>query len=221
MDKNIIDIVIDVKDAYKKAGSISVTKNVFKASSFFKKVFILFSFLIFIVSLLLMNIGIVPKQTALFISFIFASISALTMHNEIKKQYSSFYTEYSDRIKAFNLDRMYLRYLIFKSQLTNEIINNKENIEKVRNLLEEENELKYMPLYKQYPIITILLVMLTALINGLFSQTYLWKDNTLFNVLGVLVMLLYLAYITALTFKTKEYYNKELNIFLTWLSNDA
>ena len=66
-----------------------------------------------------------------------------------------------------------------------------DNIENIQTLLEKENRFFNISIFKQYPTITALLV----------------------------ILLLSLSFFFAESFKSKDYYHKELDLFLTWLKN--
>lgn len=222
-DKNIdiIKLIIDTKQAYNESSFYQVIKNVFINSKILSKVIISVLLIVMFCPVTLMITGKVSENVMIFSTVTIMITIMFLLEKELKIQYKFLYNEYDYKIKFYSINRQYFRYLIFTSKIPQTIILNSEYRTKVNEIIQKENELLNISIVKQYPIFTVLFVILTALINGLSSQTHLWKNGTLPSFTAIVLVLLFLSWQIASILKTKEFYNKELVLFLSWLENDS
>ena len=222
MQKNNLQLLIEAKEAYRFASFSKIISRVLKKSSLKFKSWIVFLGLLIVSPTILVFFSEMHPYffLSLVIEILFLFILFYFLELELKKSYTFIHNKYSNEFIIYKQNRLYFRYLIFRSKLLNETKIFIDNIENIQVLLEKENRFFNIPIFKQYPAITALLVILTALINGMASQTYLWENGVLFITLYLVILLLSLSFFFAESFKSKDYYHKELDLFLTWLKND-
>lgn len=223
MKINNFKLLIEAKKAYRYASFSKIIYRVFKESN------LKFKFIIALVTLLIMSLTIIiifSETHPLFlllllvVEMFFLGTLFYCLENELKKHYSFIYNKYSNEFNIYNHDRIYFRYVIFRSKLLSENKNFIEHIENIQKLFEKENKFFNISIFKQYPVISALLVILTALVNGMASQTYLWENGILVVILYIIILLLSFSFFFAESLKSKDYYDQELDLFLTWIKND-
>ena len=222
MQNNNLKLLIEAKEAYHFASFSRIISRVLKKSSFrFKSIVVFLGLLVVSPIVLVFFPEIHPYFfLSLMLEILFLLILFYSLELELKKSYTFIHNKYSEEFIIYKKNRLYFRYLIFRSKLLNEIKISIDNIENIQILLEKENIFFNISIFKQYPTITVLLVILTALINGMAGQTYLWKNGVLFITFYLVILLLFLSFFFAESFKSRDYYHKELDLFLTWLKND-
>ncbi len=145
-------------------------------------------------------------------------VSALLITKSIRTIFSSYYNKFPDLLEAYKKNKIFLRYLIFKSNLQNSLIGNKSEIEEIQNLLDIEKQLNENTIFTKHPVTVTCLGLITAILGGAASQLSSWNSGLMFIVIFVLLIIIFFNYQVTEIFQAKSYKDKELRQFLTWLS---
>lgn len=145
-------------------------------------------------------------------------IFAILVTKSIRTIFSSYYSEFPDLLESYKKNKLFLRYLIFKSNLQCSLIGNKPEIEEIESLLEIEKQLNENTIFTKHPVTVTCLGFITAILGGAASQLSSWSSGLMFIVLFILLIIIFFNYQITEIFQTKSYKDKELRQFLKWLS---
>lgn len=209
----------EVRNAYNQASFWRLIRAAYSVNIKWLRVslwfFSLFSIILFI--LFIFNKGKIVENAM--ISCIIMSASLVTI--SIKTIFSNYYNKFPDLLEAYKKNKIFLRYLIFKSNLNPSFINNKIEIEEIRNLLEIEKQFNENSFFNKNPVTVTCLGFITAILGGAASQLSSWSSGLMFAILFILLLIIFLNYQISEIFQPKSFKDKELRQFLMWLSIDS
>jgi len=139
----------------------------------------------------------------------------------LKDCYSNHYSDYPVLIQSHYKNRKFLRYLIFRDSLPDQLIDNHSQIIAAKSLVKKEMELEKLPVFSKHPFTIVVLGMLTAMLGGAASNGSFWTTGAAGYVVIPLLFMLCINYYVLEIFPSRAYRTLELEQFLLWLEHHA
>lgn len=136
----------------------------------------------------------------------------------------AFVTQYSEYSKVFGCARKnrwnYVRYLIFRDKLPSNLAGNEVTVKELKDLILSESELARTSVFSRHPVTVVCISFLTAILGGTASQLSSWSSGVMVVIVFVLLLILYFNYQVSEMIQGRDYKNRELLLFLSWLALD-
>ncbi len=213
----ILQNLQEVRVAYKKSNFWTIFKAVYSITEIKWKIIIWLSTVLSIISFITSLLNQKNNGYLLFFALSFFSY-AFIISKGVEISYKKYYRSFGNLIKSYSKNRLFLRYLIFRSNVDKSLANDNRKIEKIRDLLKKENQLTNYNIFINNPVTTICLSIITAIFGGLASQVSNWDNGLMIIILIILIVIIFFNYQITELFQSKSYKTNELNIFLLWTS---
>ncbi len=164
--------------------------------------------------------AIIKDENPKYFIFILFLVTAILFSKSLQSVYSSYYSVYPDILESYRKNRLFLRYLIFKSNVNPSLIGNESKINEIQKLLDSEKNLYENTIFITHPVSVTCIGLITAILGGAASQVSNWGSGLMPIIIFFLLLIIFVNYQVTEIFQTKSYKDKELRQFLTWLSLD-
>lgn len=143
---------------------------------------------------------------------------ALCLRASLRSAFAEYYRNevYSSLLKQYG--PQFLRYLIFRAELSKDIADDAQAIGSMRESLKNEADLTNTSVISQHPVTVICIGFLTAIVSGGASQPIFWTSGIAWLAIGLLLAIIFMNNVLTEVIKSNANKSRELQLFLHWLS---
>ena len=151
------------------------------------------------------------------IGFLFVAVWGYWLWRGMRRAYSHYYREYSERLSFYRYERQYLRYLIFRDEILKDNRRNGVSIADAIAHIDTDLDTEVTDPFKVSIFVTLIISVFSALLGSLTAK---WGSPYIVLFLYLLVILVLIGGVIIGSVRSKRIRLIEIKRYLIWLQRE-